>query len=96
MVEIAVARPRQRRFDWLAAVLTGNLFPADFYAGDALGSFNSGMRLFSGLMFGIGVGWLLYPWIDYIPTGEYAVEEISQPVLEHQPGSTPPIIIVRC
>ena len=28
---------------WLA-VLTGNVFPATFYVGDALGSFNSWMR----------------------------------------------------
>ena len=36
---------------WLA-VLTGNIFPAAFYAGDALGSFNSWMRLITGILFG--------------------------------------------
>ncbi len=48
---------------WLAT-LTSHSLPAWFYAGDALGSFNSWMRLFSGLTFGIGVGGLLYPNID--------------------------------
>jgi uncharacterized membrane protein len=46
--------------DWLAA-LTGNSFPATFYIGDALGSFNSWMRLISGVIFGIGVVWCIYP-----------------------------------
>ena len=44
---------------WLA-VLTGNAFPVTFYAGDALGSFNSWMRLLIGLSFGIGVVWFAY------------------------------------
>jgi uncharacterized membrane protein len=48
---------------WLAA-LTGHLLPTSFYQGDALGSFNSIMRLFSGLTFGIAVVRLLFPWID--------------------------------
>jgi uncharacterized membrane protein len=48
---------------WLAAI-TANAFSPSFYAGDTLGSFNSLMRLLSGLSFGIGVGWLLYPYID--------------------------------
>lgn len=46
--------------DWLAA-LTGNAFPVTFYVGDALGSFNSWMRLLSGLLFGIGFVWFIYP-----------------------------------
>jgi uncharacterized membrane protein len=45
---------------WLAA-LTGHVFPAWFYAGDALGSFNSWMRLITGILFGIGVVWFAYP-----------------------------------
>lgn len=49
--------------EWLA-VLTNGMFPASFYAGDALGSFNSLMRLFSGLTFGIAFGGFLYPWVD--------------------------------
>lgn len=48
---------------WLA-LLTGNLFPATFYAGDALGSFNAWMRFITGVLFGIGVIWLVYPYIE--------------------------------
>lgn len=48
---------------WLES-LTGSAFPITFYAGDALGSFNSWMRLISGLFFGIGVVWFLYPLLQ--------------------------------
>jgi uncharacterized membrane protein len=48
---------------WLAA-LTGNVFPPSFYAGDALGSFNSWMRLISGALFGLGVVWAAYPHME--------------------------------
>ncbi len=47
---------------WLAT-LTGNALPATFYAGDALGSFNSWMRLISGVLFGLGVAWLAFPYL---------------------------------
>ena len=45
---------------WLAS-LTNHAFPATFYVGDAFGSFNSWMRLLSGLLFGLGVVWFAYP-----------------------------------
>lgn len=45
---------------WLA-VLTNDSFPATFYAGDALGSFNSWMRLATGVLFSLGIVWTLYP-----------------------------------
>lgn len=45
---------------WLAA-LTNNTFPATFYAGDGLGSFNSWMRLITGLLFSLGFVWTVYP-----------------------------------
>jgi uncharacterized membrane protein len=45
---------------WLA-MLTGDAFPANFYSGDALGSFNSWMRLLTGIPFGLGVVWLALP-----------------------------------
>lgn len=45
---------------WLVN-LTNNAFSPDFYAGDAFGSFNSWMRLITGLLFGLGVTWFLYP-----------------------------------
>src|SRR5258708_32121618 len=46
--------------DWLAR-LTGNSLPTWFYVGDALGSFNSWMRLISGVLFGVAVVWLAFP-----------------------------------
>jgi uncharacterized membrane protein len=48
---------------WLA-VITGNLLPATFVQGDTLGSFNSWMRLVSGLLFGFAIGWFALPYID--------------------------------
>lgn len=53
------------RYDnqWLAN-LTGNALPHWFYYGDAFGSFNSWMRLFTGLCFGIAVVWFTFPYID--------------------------------
>ncbi len=45
---------------WLAT-LTNNAFPATFYTGDALGSFNSWVRLVTGLLFSLGFVWALYP-----------------------------------
>jgi uncharacterized membrane protein len=50
---------------WLA-VLTQHIFPASFYSGDAWGSFNSLMRLLTGLMFGIGCVWYTYPYLDNV------------------------------
>ncbi len=46
--------------EWLAR-LTRDAFPAHFYRGNALGSFNSWMRLLSGLFFGLGVAWWILP-----------------------------------
>jgi hypothetical protein len=48
---------------WLAA-LTNYSLPANFYAGDAWGSFNSIMRLLTGVFFGAGVVWFLLPYLD--------------------------------
>ncbi len=48
---------------WLA-FLTGNLFPAKFYADDALGSFNDLARLLTGTLTGLTAVWLLYPYVD--------------------------------
>jgi hypothetical protein len=44
--------------------LTGNVFPPSFYAGNALGSFNSWMRLISGLLFGLAVVWFSFPYLE--------------------------------
>jgi uncharacterized membrane protein len=47
---------------WLAA-LTNNAFSPSFYVGNALGSFNSWMRLISGVSFGIGLVWFGFPYL---------------------------------
>jgi len=47
---------------WLAA-LTHNAFLASFYAGDAGGSFNSLMRLLTGILFGLGIIWFGFPYL---------------------------------
>lgn len=47
---------------WLIA-LTNNSYPTGFYAGDTLGSFNSSMRFITGLMAGLGIVWLAFPYI---------------------------------
>jgi uncharacterized membrane protein len=48
---------------WLAA-LTHHAFPASFYAGDAWGSFNSLMRLLTGILFGLGVVLFGFPYLN--------------------------------
>ncbi len=48
---------------WLAA-LTGQAFPAAFYAGTVWGSFNSLMRLFTGICFGAGIVWFGFPYLE--------------------------------
>ena len=47
---------------WLGG-LTGWSLPVTFYAGDALGSFNSWMRLISGVLFGIGLVGFTFPYL---------------------------------
>lgn len=48
---------------WLA-YLTNSAFTANFYAGNALGSFNSWMRLLSGVLFGLAAVWFAVPRIQ--------------------------------
>jgi len=48
---------------WLA-ILTNGTLPAWFYAGDALGSFNSWMRLVTGLLAGFGLVWFAMPHVE--------------------------------
>lgn len=48
---------------WLAS-LTGHVMSDSFYSGDALGSFNSWMRLLTGLLFAVGAVWLVFPLMD--------------------------------
>jgi len=48
---------------WLAT-LTRSAFPPSFYNGDAWGSFNSLMRLGSGILFGFGLVWFGLPYLE--------------------------------
>ncbi len=48
---------------WLA-VLSQNVFRPAFYAGDAWGSFNSIMRLLTGILFGLGLAWFAMPFLN--------------------------------
>jgi uncharacterized membrane protein len=48
---------------WLAE-LTNHVFPEGFYAGTTWGTFNSWMRFITGTLFGFGVVWFGFPYID--------------------------------
>lgn len=48
---------------WLAAI-TQNAFEPSFYVGDAWGSFNSIMRMVSGILFGAGIVWFGLPYLE--------------------------------
>jgi uncharacterized membrane protein len=48
---------------WLAA-LTNHALAASFYAGDALGTFNSWMRLLTGLLAALGIVWFGFPYVE--------------------------------
>jgi len=48
---------------WLA-ILTNHALPAGFYAGDALGSFNSWARFLTGVSAGLGIAWLVFPNLE--------------------------------
>ena len=61
---------------WLA-ILTNNSFPATFYAGDALGSFNSIMRFISGLLAGLGIVWLAFPYIFQTQALDQELEKLN-------------------
>ncbi len=46
--------------EWLAQ-LTQYRLPQSFYVGTTIRSFNSWMRLITGVLFGVGVGWFVFP-----------------------------------
>jgi hypothetical protein len=48
---------------WLAELTNGAFSPA-FYSGDGLGSFNSWMRLLTGVLFGLAVVWFGFPYVE--------------------------------
>jgi len=66
---------------WLAA-LTNNALPATFYAGDALGSFNSIMRLVTGLLAGLAIVWLVFPYIFQTQNYNQQLDNIRYAVIE--------------
>jgi len=47
---------------WLL-IITDHSLPMSFYYGDALGSFNSWARFITGLLAGLGITWLAFPFI---------------------------------
>lgn len=53
-----------RHYNEWAVVITGGIFPASFYVGDAFGSLNSVLRVVSGLIFGYGMVGFLWPLMD--------------------------------
>jgi uncharacterized membrane protein len=61
---------------WLAE-LTNNAFPATFYAGDALGSFNSWMRFITGLLAGFGIAWLAFPYTFQTQAYNQQLDEVN-------------------
>jgi len=61
---------------WLA-LLTNSSFPTSFYVGDALGSFNSWVRFISGLLAGLGIAWLAFPFIYQSQTLNQKLDTIS-------------------
>lgn len=65
---------------WLAE-FTGYALPVSFYAGDALGSFNSYMRLLTGFLFGLGVVWFVFPYV------EITLYSPSEQSVDHSPTS---------
>ena len=61
---------------WLAE-WTNHALPASFYVGDALGSFNSWMRLITGMLFGAGIIWFAFPYLaDYFSDQAQLAERI--------------------
>ena len=75
---------------WLA-VLTNQAFPASFYAGDALGSFNSWVRLLTGPLAGLAIVWLAFPYVFQAQAYNQRLEEINYAkVIEQIKNQNPP------
>lgn len=62
--------------DWLAA-LTNHALPASFYLGDAWGSFNALMRLITGALFGLGIVWFGFPYLDQVFQAQTKLAEMK-------------------
>ena len=77
---------------WLAA-LTNYSLPGTFYAGDALGSFNSIMRLLSGLLAGLGIVWLAFPFVFHTQALNQELDKLNygkilEQIKEQNPNSS--------
>ena len=48
---------------WLA-ILMNNSLPSTFLIGDSIGSFNSWARIITGLLAGLGITWLVFPYLE--------------------------------
>jgi len=59
---------------WLA-VLTNNVFYVTFYVGDALGSFNSIIRFITGILAGLAITWLVFPYFYQSQTFNQQLDE---------------------
>ncbi len=75
---------------WLA-VLTNHAFPASFYVGNALGSFNSWMRLITGPLASIGIDWFIFPFLYKAQSlnqqiGKYDYAKVIQQLETKKPG----------
>lgn len=62
--------------EWLR-LLTKDALPATFYAGDALGSFNSLMRFVTGLLAGLGIVWLVFPYVFQTQAYNQQLDKLS-------------------
>jgi uncharacterized membrane protein len=68
---------------WLVTLTNASL-PVPFYTGDALGSFNSWVRLFSGLLAGLGIVWLVFPYIFQSQALNQQVDPLNHGVILEQ------------
>jgi len=75
--------------EWLR-LLTKDAFLVTFYAGDALGSFNSIMRFITGFLAGLGIVWLAFPYFFQTQVYTQQLDEKSYAkVIEQVKGQDP-------
>ncbi len=70
---------------WLV-VITKHIFLPSFYSGDTWGSFNSLMRLLSGILFGLGVVWYTYPYLDAAISPEFLAPGVKIAPMPAEPS----------
>lgn len=61
---------------WLA-VWTNHAWSSTFYVGDALGSFNSLMRFITGILAGLGIVWLAFPFVSQTQAYNQQLDKIN-------------------